>query len=46
MNRPAKLIVCALTATKFSVADPKDAGQLDIVGASADVPAVMASFVK
>jgi 60 kDa SS-A/Ro ribonucleoprotein len=46
MNRPAKLIVCALTATRFSVADPKDAGQLDIVGASADVPAVMASFVK
>jgi 60 kDa SS-A/Ro ribonucleoprotein len=45
MNRPgAKLIVCAFTATEFSIADPEDPGMLDVVGFDASTPAVISSF--
>lgn len=42
---PAKLIVAGMTATEFSVADPNDAGMLDVVGWDSSVPAVMSDFV-
>ncbi len=43
---PAKLIVVGMTATGFSIADPSDAGMLDVVGFDASAPAVMADFSK
>ncbi len=41
---PAKLVVVGLTATGFSIADPDDAGMLDVVGFDAAAPALMAQF--
>jgi 60 kDa SS-A/Ro ribonucleoprotein len=47
MNKPeAKLIVSAMTATKFTVADPRDPGMLDIAGFDTAAPALMAEFVR
>jgi 60 kDa SS-A/Ro ribonucleoprotein len=47
MNKPnAKLIVCATSATGGSIADPSDAGMLDIVGFDTSVPQVISEFVK
>ena len=42
----AKLIVVAMTATKFSIADPSDSGSLDIAGFDTAAPALMADFVR
>ena len=42
----AKLIVVGMTATEFTIADPADAGMLDVVGFDASCPAVMADFVR
>lgn len=42
----AKLIVLATTATRFSIADPKDAGMLDIAGFGSDVPALLTEFSR
>jgi 60 kDa SS-A/Ro ribonucleoprotein len=46
MGIPAKLAVCAMTSTEFSIADPSDAGQLDLIGFSSDTPAVLADFAR
>jgi 60 kDa SS-A/Ro ribonucleoprotein len=47
MGKPnAKLIVLAVTATDFSIADPSDPGMLDIAGFDAAVPTVISEFVK
>jgi 60 kDa SS-A/Ro ribonucleoprotein len=46
MSIPAKLIVVGLTATQFTIADPADAGMLDVVGFDAAAPAVMADFSR
>lgn len=46
MGIPAKLIVVGMTATGFTIADPKDAGMLDVVGFDAAAPAVMADFSR
>jgi len=45
MGRDAKLIVCGMTSTGFSIADPRDARSLDVVGFGAATPRVMADFV-
>lgn len=45
MGIDAKLIVVGMTATNFTIANPKDRGMLDVVGFDASVPEVMASFV-
>jgi len=42
----SKLVVAAMTATKFSIADPKDPNSLDVVGFDAAVPNVISSFVR
>lgn len=42
----AKLIVVGMTATQFSIADPSDAGMLDVVGFDTNVPQLMADFVR
>ena len=46
MGIGAKLIVVGMTATAFTIADPSDAGSLDVCGFSTDVPALMADFAK
>lgn len=43
---PAKLIVVGMTATKFSIADPNDAGMLDVVGFDSAAPTIMADFAR
>ena len=42
----ARLIVVGMTATQFTIADPADAGMLDVVGFDASAPAVMADFSR
>lgn len=42
----AKMVVVGMTATEFTIADPTDSGQLDVVGFDTSVPAVVADFVK
>jgi 60 kDa SS-A/Ro ribonucleoprotein len=41
----AKLIVCGMTSAGFTLADPDDAGMLDVVGFDTATPAIMADFV-
>ena len=41
----AKNIVVGMTATDFTIADPNDAGSMDVVGFDAATPAVMADFI-
>ncbi|MGC3954686.1 MAG: TROVE domain-containing protein [Propionicimonas sp.] len=43
---PAKLVVLALTPTRFTIADPSDAGMLDIAGFSSDVPQLVTEFSR
>ena len=42
----AKLIVVGMTSTGFTIADPNDAGMLDVVGFDGATPAFMAKFAK
>lgn len=42
----AKLIVVGTDANPFTIADPSDAGMLDVVGFDTAVPAIMADFVR
>jgi 60 kDa SS-A/Ro ribonucleoprotein len=41
----AKLIVVGMTLNGFTIADPDDAGALDVVGFDSAAPSVMADFV-
>jgi 60 kDa SS-A/Ro ribonucleoprotein len=41
---PARLVAVGMTATRYTVADPNDAGQLDVSGFDAAVPNLIASF--
>jgi 60 kDa SS-A/Ro ribonucleoprotein len=45
-NAKAKLAVVGMTATKFTIADPKDAGMLDVVGMDGSTPALLSEFVR
>jgi 60 kDa SS-A/Ro ribonucleoprotein len=42
---PAKLIVVGMTSNGFTIADPNDAGSLDVVGFDASVPSVISNFI-
>jgi|SRR5580698_869237 60 kDa SS-A/Ro ribonucleoprotein len=42
----AKLAVVGMTATNFSIADPDDAGMLDVVGFDTATPNLIADFVR
>ena len=42
---PAKLVVVAMTSNGFSIADPNDAGMLDVVGFDAVAPQVIGDFI-
>jgi 60 kDa SS-A/Ro ribonucleoprotein len=42
----AKLVVVAMAANRYSIADPNDALQLDVVGFDSSVPGLISDFVK
>jgi 60 kDa SS-A/Ro ribonucleoprotein len=46
MGIPAKLVVVGMTATEFTIADPDDAGMLDVVGFDTVAPGVISQFVR
>jgi hypothetical protein len=41
---PAKLVVVGVASNGFSIADPDDAGMLDVVGFDTAAPQVMGQF--
>ncbi len=43
---PTKMITVGMTATNFSIADPNDAGMLDVVGLSTTTPSVISEFIR
>lgn len=45
-GKNARLAVVGMTATNFTIADPKDPGMMDFVGFSTDAPSVMSSFFR
>ena len=46
VNPEAKLVVCATVPSAFTIADPSDAGMIDIVGFDANVPELIAGFAR
>ena len=40
----ARLIVCGMTANEFTIADPNDAGMLDMAGFDSAAPEVIRNF--
>jgi 60 kDa SS-A/Ro ribonucleoprotein len=46
MGLPAKLIVVGMVSSGFTIADPNDAGMLDVVGFDTATPLVMSDFAK
>lgn len=44
MGRDAKLVVIGMTATQFTIADPKDPGMLDVVGFDSSAPRIISAF--
>ncbi|MGY2895016.1 TROVE domain-containing protein [Deinococcus sp. UYEF24] len=46
MGTPARLVVVGMTATAFSIADPADAGMLDVVGFDAAAPNLIGAFAR
>ena len=45
MGIAAKLVVVAMTSNGFSIADPDDAGMLDVVGFDTATPQVISDFI-
>jgi 60 kDa SS-A/Ro ribonucleoprotein len=46
LGRPAKLVVVGMTSNGFTIADPDDAGMMDIVGFDTGTPAVISDFAR
>jgi 60 kDa SS-A/Ro ribonucleoprotein len=46
MGIPAKLVVVGMTSNGFTIADPNDAGMLDVVGFDTATPNLMADFAS
>ncbi|MFG1684669.1 TROVE domain-containing protein [Nonomuraea sp. NPDC049269] len=46
VNRDARVVVAAMTAAGYSIADPKDAGVLNVVGLDASLPLIVNGFVR
>ena len=42
----ARLVCVAFAANEYSVADPEDAGQMDLAGFDASAPAVISDFIR
>ena len=45
-GRAARLAVVGMTATSFSIADPNDAGMLDVVGFDSSAPRLISEFAQ
>lgn len=43
---PAKLAVVAMSASKFSIADPSDPGMIDVVGFDSNTPQALSEFYR
>jgi len=43
---PARLVAVALSADRYTVANPEDAGQMDVVGLDAATPNVISDFIR
>ena len=43
---PAKLVVVAMTSTGFTIADPTDAGMMDVIGFDTAAPQIISDFAK
>ena len=46
MGIPAKLVVVAMVSNGFTIADPEDAGMMDVVGFDSAAPALIADFAR
>lgn len=46
LNRQSRLAVIGMTATNFTIADPKDPGMMDFVGFDSSAPAIMSNFFE
>jgi 60 kDa SS-A/Ro ribonucleoprotein len=46
MGIGAKLVVIGMVANEFSIADPKDAGMLDLIGFDTSCPALIGDFAR
>src|SRR5262249_58818556 len=46
MGIAARLIVVGMVSSRFTIADPNDAGMMDVVGFDAAVPQLMADFMS
>ncbi len=46
MGIPAKLVSVALSGDRFSIANPNDAGQMDVIGFDTATPNVISDFIK
>lgn len=46
MGRPARLVVVGMVSNGFTIADPNDPGQLDVVGFDTATPGIISSFSK
>jgi 60 kDa SS-A/Ro ribonucleoprotein len=46
MDIPAKLIVAGMVSSGFTIADPEDAGMIDLVGFDVAAPTIMADFAR
>lgn len=44
-GKDSKSIVCGITATGFTIADPSDPGMLDVVGMDSSVPQLIQGFI-
>ncbi|KAJ3194708.1 60 kDa SS-A/Ro ribonucleoprotein [Irineochytrium annulatum] len=44
MGIPARMIVVGLASNEFSIADPEDAGMMDVVGFDSAAPSIMREF--
>jgi len=44
MGIAAKLIVCGMVSNQFTIADPDDAGMMDVIGFDSSTPTVMSDF--
>lgn len=45
-NPDARLVVVGMTSSGFSIADPEDAGSLDVVGFDSSAPSMISNFVS
>lgn len=46
MQVDAKLVVCATQAYNYSIADPQDSGQMDVIGFDTSVPTIISDFIR